>query len=598
MTNHCYSAVVMVTATTILANLGIRATRVTTINGVIEGYSEIIDGVPVDIYLGIPFANPPLGDNRFRAPQPVKNWTEVKQTNQPPNCCMQTSDNMFGRFKGVEMWNPNTNISEDCLYLNIWAPRTENASKPTLIWIYGGSYVYGSITLDVYDGRFLAAKASVIVASMQYRMGVHGFLYTGTEDAPGNMGLLDQQLAIKWIHDNIQVFGGDLTKITLIGESAGAASVSYHLLAQTSWPYFTNAIMLSSTALSPWAIDEPKSVLNDTQTLAKLMKCNVTSTHEIIKCLRQASASELQDKQWFKHRDVGTFIPTVDGSFLTDTPNTLLRSGNMKRTDILLGVTKDEGQYFLLYWYPDVFPPEKIWNRMHLNRTQFEQTIYKIASCEDNFQKEAVLYLYELSGLPSIRGDFVDMLDDALGDKLFKCPLREFASYYADVPNLRTYVYSFDYRHSANPWPSWMGAMHGYEIELVFGLPFNLQLNYSETDRKVSRLVMDLFAEFAHKGNLSSYSSRWPEFTTASEDHLVFTQEGDILVKNGLRNSECSFLKNLLPKLQQQTTIGPCNMQWNGTATFENLSASDAIFYSRVSFSVALVYVGALVMFG
>lgn len=556
MMNHFCTVVVLTTVITILtifSQSNINATRVTTSNGDIEGFSEDIDNITVDIYLGIPFANPPVGDKRFRAPQPVSNWSGVKETKEQPQCCMQTIDDLFDRFQGVEMWNPNTKISEDCLYLNIWAPRTQNATKPTMIWIYGGSYVYGSITLDVYNGKFLAAKASVIVASMQYRLGVHGFLYTGTEDAPGNMGLLDQQLAIKWLHSNIHAFGGDPNKITLFGESAGAASVGYHLLAQTSWPYFTNGIMLSSTPLSPWAFESPESLLTDLHTFANLMGCDKTSTNDIINCLRQAPAEELQGKQWFKNRDIGTFVPTVDGSFLTDIPTKLLSSGKMKHTDIVLGATKDEGQYYLLYLYRDAFPPEKIWSPVLLSRAQFEQTLYKITSCKGGMQKDAILYLYETSNLPSVRGNFVDILDDALGDILFKCSVREMAIYYAGLSDVRTYVYSFDYKHSANPWPSWMGALHGYEIEMVFGLPFNLQRNYSNTDKEVSRRVMDYFAEFANTGNLSSYNHLWPEFTASSEEHILFTQEGDTLVWNGFRNRECTFLKTLFPKLHQGT---------------------------------------------
>ncbi|XP_045205175.2 cholinesterase 2-like isoform X1 [Mercenaria mercenaria] len=543
--------VTSVIITTLLSMTKTRAARVTTTHGVIEGTSVVIDDVTVDIYLGIPFAKPPVGDLRFRAPQPADKWTGVKETKTQPNSCVQSADTNFGRFEGVEMWNPNTDISEDCLYLNLWVPRTNNTSEPTLIWIYGGSYVYGSITLDVYDGRYLAAKQGVIVASMQYRMGVLGFLYTGTEDAPGNMGLLDQQLAIMWIHGNIESFGGDSSKITLIGESAGAASVSHHLLANSSWPYFNNAIMLSSTSLAPWAIDSPSNLLEHTKSFAKIMNCSDSDSREVIKCLRNEDALNLELYQWYlNNKNIGTFSPTVDGQFMPDYPSVLLNSGKMKDTDILLGDTKDEGEYFMIYFYPDIFPD--IWNPSPLDRNQFSKTVCREAGCQGGLDLEGILFTYEASSLPSSRGSYRDILDDIIGDLNFKCSVRSLASYYADVSDGRTYLYSFEYRHSANPWPSWMGSLHGYEIEIVFGQPFNRQLNYSDIDREVSAKVMDYFTTFARNGNLGSYSNEWPEFTTDSEKHIVFSQNGSTHIREGFRTKECSFWEYLMPKLRQQ----------------------------------------------
>lgn len=398
---------------TILTRLKTSALRVTTTHGEIEGNSVVIDGVTVDIYLGIPFAKPPLGDLRFRAPAPIDPWTEVKETKTPPNSCIQTKDGSFKQFKGVEMWNANTELSEDCLYLNLWVPRTNNTSKLSMVWIYGGSFTTGTSTLDVYDGQYLAARQGIIVASLQYRLGVLGFLYTGTEEAPGNMGLLDQQAAMSWIYYNIESFGGDNSKITIIGESSGAASVSHHLLANSSWPYFNNAIMLSSTSLSPWAIDKPKNLLQDTQTFAKRMNCSDSDLGEILKCLRSVEAMILEDNQWYVNdKNIGTFSPTIDGTFLTDYPANLLSSGKIKDTDILLGNTKDEGEYFMIYFYPDLFPAEFIDNPRPLNREQFLKAMRKESGCQDDLECDGVLYTYESSALPSKRGSYRDMLDD------------------------------------------------------------------------------------------------------------------------------------------------------------------------------------------
>ncbi|XP_052792727.1 cholinesterase 1-like isoform X2 [Mya arenaria] len=534
-----------------------RAARVTTLNGDVEGFTANVDGEDVDIYLGIPFAMPPIGDLRFRAPLPVQNWTGVFEAKTQPNSCMQLPDGLIPGFLGVEMWNANTPVSEDCLYLNLFVPRTNSINpSPTLFWIYGGSYVYGSATLDIYDGRYLAAKESVIVATVQYRMGVQGFLYTGTDDAPGNMGILDQQIALMWLHDNIDGFGGDGSNITLFGESAGAASVSHHLFAPSSWPYFNNAIMLSSTSLSDWSVRPKKEMLSKTKELARLVHCDDADMSDLVKCLRNVSADELENMQWsssLNNSYVGTFLPTVDGVFLPEAPQSAMNSGRMKTADIMLGVAKDEGEFFLLYFFQDVFPTSKIDNPDPLNRSQFLDTMCKIANCENEMERDAILYIYELSTIPSTRGSYRDILDDILGDIFFKCPVKALADGYVAHNKGNVYTYSFEYRHSANPWPAWMGTLHGYEIELMFGQPFGYggPFTYNETDRSVSRQAMKYISEFANSGSLAGFSSEWPEYTSQSEEHIVFTGDGDTVVTKGFKTKECSFWKYLMPKLKE-----------------------------------------------
>ena len=207
---------------------------VETRDGLVRGFRKQVLGKSLDVFYGIPFATPPVGDLRFKKPLPVAPWQGVYNATRLPNSCPQESFNYFPGFRGEEMWNPNTPLSEDCLYLNIWvpsafrqpvAPRTE-----VLVWIYGGSFMSGTSTLEVYDGDILSVESNLIVASMQYRVGAFGFLHLGTPEAPGNVGLFDQSLALKWLKDNIGFFGGNPDSLTIFGESAGASSVSVHFL--------------------------------------------------------------------------------------------------------------------------------------------------------------------------------------------------------------------------------------------------------------------------------------------------------------------------------------------------------------------------------
>lgn len=190
--------------------------KVITKSGEIHGYERIIDGNSVNEYLGIPYAEPPIKDLRFKKPLPVKPWKEPFNATEWPNPCFQ-------RY--------NNNSSEDCLYLNIFAPKSKsNELQGVMFWIHGGGFLYGSSSLEIYDAAYLAAKGDIIIVTINYRLSTFGFLYTGTDDAPGNAGLYDQALALKWVKDNIEHFGGNPNEITIFGQSVGSYSVSLHLL--------------------------------------------------------------------------------------------------------------------------------------------------------------------------------------------------------------------------------------------------------------------------------------------------------------------------------------------------------------------------------
>ena len=191
-------------------------------------------GGEVDAWYSIPYAKPPVGELRFRHPRPIDRWNEVKDTTGLPNSCWQTVDDFFGNFEGATMWNANTPMSEDCLYLSVIVPKPRAKNVPVVVWVYGGGFYSGTSTLDVYDYRILAENQDVIVVAPHYRVANLGFMYLGTGDVPGNSGLFDQLLAFQWIHDNIAFFGGNPNNITLMGESAGAAAISMHLLSPLS----------------------------------------------------------------------------------------------------------------------------------------------------------------------------------------------------------------------------------------------------------------------------------------------------------------------------------------------------------------------------
>ena len=221
-----------------------------TLNGQVRGECKIVpvsysnnSKISSDVFswLSIPFAEPPINQNRFKRPIPVKNWNDIKNTTQLPNACMQI---MSFLSDGLDK------ISEDCLYLNVYSRSdvylNKNTSlQPVLVWIHGGGFTQGSTREEIYEPSTIVAMSGIVVVTIQYRLDAFGFIRLEGTDATGNQGLLDQSLALKWIYENIRNFGGDPSKITIQGESAGASSVGYHLLYPGSWPYFKNAIVQS-----------------------------------------------------------------------------------------------------------------------------------------------------------------------------------------------------------------------------------------------------------------------------------------------------------------------------------------------------------------
>ena len=285
---------------------------VKTLLGRVRGMtSQVSTGKQVDVWNSIPFAQPPVGQLRFRQPKPMDPWDGVLDARKLPNSCWQTTDDFFGNFAGSAMWNANTERSEDCLYLSVTVPRPRPKNATVMVWIFGGGFVTGTSTLEVYDPKILVSEESVIYVALQYRVASLGFLYFDRPGAPGNMGMFDQVAALQWVHSNIAFFGGNPNNITLFGESAGAASVSMHLLSPLSRNLFSQAIMQSGSATAPWAVVDKEDTILRGLRLAEAVGCphsraNLTNT---LDCLLTINASTLVNNE------VGIAVPCSFSSF-------------------------------------------------------------------------------------------------------------------------------------------------------------------------------------------------------------------------------------------------------------------------------------------
>ncbi|NXD88810.1 ACES Acetylcholinesterase, partial [Halcyon senegalensis] len=542
-------------------------------------------------FLGIPYAQPPLGPLRFRPPRPAPAWGGVFEATGHRQACYQAVDTMFPGFGGSEMWNPNRELSEDCLYLNVWTPAQPPAPAggglPVLVWIYGGGFYSGAASLDVYDGRYLAAVEGLVVVSMNYRVGALGFLaIPGHPEAPGNVGLMDQRLALRWVQKNIRSFGGDPAAVTLFGESAGAASVGLHLLSGGgggTGSLFRRAVLQSGSPNGPWATVGAAEGRRRAATLGQLVGCGAGGNEtELLSCLRSKPAAELVEREAAVLPQQGVFrfafVPVVDGDFLADTPEALLGVGGRPEAEVLLGAVQDEGTYFLVYGVPG-FGKD---NESLISREEFLGGVRLGVPQANELAAEAVVLQYT---------DWLDQdnpvknreaLDDIVGDHNVVCPLMQFAQRWAERGGT-VFSYLFDHRASTLLWPPWMGVPHGYEIEFVFGQPLNPKLNYTAEEEQLSHddnngdgmsrrrwnrslevvgwgvVHGEVHAEVAagrrDPNEPSERERRWPPYTASGQRYARLNAR-PLAVAQGLRAQACAFWTRFLPKLLNVTGEG------------------------------------------
>nr|AHJ25667.1 acetylcholinesterase type-2 [Sogatella furcifera] len=543
---------------------------VQTQSGAVRGMSKTVLGREVHVFTGIPFAKPPVGPLRFRKPVPVDPWHGVLDATTLPNSCYQERYEYFPGFEGEEMWNPNTNLSEDCLYLNIWVPHRlrirhranseENKSRtpvPVLIWIYGGGYMSGTATLDVYDADMVAATSDVIVASMQYRVGAFGFLYLaqdlprGSEEAPGNMGLWDQALAIRWLKENIAAFGGDPELMTLFGESAGGGSVSIHLVSPITRGLVRRGIMQSGTMNAPWSFMTAERATEIAKTLIDDCGCNSTllsdAPSRVMSCMRSVEAKIISVQQWNSYSGILGLpsAPTIDGIFLPKHPLDLLKEGDFQDTEILIGSNQDEGTYFILYDFIDFFQKD---GPSFLQRDKFLDIVNTIFKNMTDLEREAIIFQY--TDWEHVMDGYLNqkMIGDVVGDYFFICPTNHFAQAFAEHGK-NVYYYFFTQRTSTSLWGEWMGVMHGDEIEYVFGHPLNMSLQFNARERDLSLRIMQAYSRFALTGKPVPDDVNWPIYSKDQPQYYIFNAETSGTGR-GPRATACAFWNDFLPRLK------------------------------------------------
>ncbi|XP_015680989.1 cholinesterase [Protobothrops mucrosquamatus] len=522
-------------------------TVVITSSGPIKGKQFLAGLGSVTAFLGIPYAEPPVGKLRLQKPLPHQPWNQTLETTSFGNSCPQF---IFAGEPEAEIWSPKTPLSEDCLSLNIWVPHPQPSSLvPILIWIHGGGYLGGTSSVDVFNGASLAAIENVIVVTINYRLGALGFLYLPPA-APGNLGLWDQQLALKWIKENAAAFGGDPSRVTIVGQSVGGASVNFHLLAPKSQDLFAQAVIQSGAASAFWAWRSPEEAKRLSLEFVHLLGCSEGNNVDVRHCLQTKNISEFIEHEISLYHKLGfllnfPFKPTVDEDFLLGDPEKLMEEGQIQVKPILIGKTSDEGGSFVPYVFSDI-------NENLINQEQLLKGIrLLVPNTTEDFVQTIALRFSEGNQGPA---QYRSALSHFFADWVIACPLIEVARNFRKAGS-PVYAYLFSHCPSGSVWPEWIGASHGAEIPYIFGtlesvLPVNQ--TYTEAEARLSRKMMQYWAEFARTGNpsgLVATEAEWALYNATEQNFFLLNTESSKEVEKE-PDHDCGFLKRHFSKAE------------------------------------------------
>jgi para-nitrobenzyl esterase len=474
-------------------------------------------------FLGIPYAEPPVGNLRWRAPAAVRKWAGVRNADVYGAPCVQPD---------LGDWNRrDAGLGrEDCLYLNVDVPRWPTKERlPVMFWIHGGSNMGGSGTGSLYNDGTLRGHG-VVVVTINYRLGVFGFFahpaLTAESDrhASGDYGLLDQILALQWVHENIAKFGGDPDNVTVFGQSAGAMDIGMLMTSPLARGLFERAIAESGTGLAPplttLATAEEHGLQAATLVDPETQKA---SSAAALADLRAIPAEELRTKSVALLR-AGLIGPDVDGWVIPRSPAEVFSSGQEAAVPVLIGTTTRE--------FESSATPEEV-------RTQIDR--FSGASSP----KMLALYGFDRGGQGNADAEYGSAADQWSADWLFRCPTVTEAVWHTAAHHV-VYEYELDHAIPGQPF-----AIHSSELPYVFGYfpkTGNLAGNIGPIDIKLADLIQTYWTNFAKAGDPNSAGlAEWKPFGE-NQNYIKFTEDGTVAPAHGLRSGPCTLYRAILAR--------------------------------------------------
>lgn len=438
------------------------------------------------VFRGIRFAEPPVGPLRFRPAASPTSWTEVQPALDFAPACPQLVD-----IDPTE--NNNSVMAEDCLAVNIWTPQADAKKRPVMVWIHGGGFAGGSARNTWYDGATLAGRGDIVVVTLQYRLGAWGFLELseigGQEYAEsGNLGLLDQIAALKWVKQNVAAFGGDPNNVTIFGQSAGAGSAGMLMIVPAASGLFQKAILESGT---PKEVNDKKRAIEVSQMFMKIAGVNS------IQGLRGLNVAQMRDaqKKLFDTRfGYSAFRPVIDGTVIKELPMQAIAAGHAVYVPLLIGTNLDEIRLWsALYDLPIDQKPLPVLEKQLADvvGTRAHEAIETYRATNANYG-DAVVHL--------------------IGDLLMRMPTIRLAE---TVSRRRpTYMYVFTYRSASNY--KKFDSAHGMEIPFVFGTADDLDAIVFTGRNSAKNVLMEQmqqsWIDFARTGDPGHSRLPWPKY--------------------------------------------------------------------------------------
>ncbi|HUH20019.1 carboxylesterase/lipase family protein [Albibacterium sp.] len=504
-------------------------------NGTLEG---VLESSGIRSFKGIPFAQAPVGDLRWKDPQPAKNWTGIKKADKFGPSAMQTK--VFGDMKFR-----SDGMSEDCLYLNVWTPaKSSNEKLPVLVYFYGGGFMAGDGSEARYDGENMA-KEGIVALTVNYRLGVFGFLAHPelTKESPhnssGNYALMDQNAALRWVQENIAAFGGDPARVTIAGESAGSIAVSAQMASPLSKDLIAGAIGESGAMIFPTLAPVSMEV-GEQNGLAFAEKVKAGS----LAALRAMPAEELL--QAASMPGVFSASSTIDGYFLPKTLPAIFAAGEQAKVPLLAGWNSAEIPY-QAFMGADAPTPENYAKKIRQEYPEQADLILKLYP--GNTQQEVVRSATALASDGFIvysTWKWID-LQTLTGGKpvyryLFSKSKPPMASEFSNlVPGLAGGFTEGKQEITTQQTPVSEGAPHAFEIEYAMGnLDTNPVYAWTSDDYKVSKTMFKYFANFIKTGNPNGPDlPQWSP--TTNTDNAPFINI-DVITKQELATDRARYL--------------------------------------------------------